>query len=179
MKTKNLVISSLFTAIICVLAQISFQRQPIPFTLALFAIFITGALLPPKYALMSVLTYILLGAFGVPVFAGLRGGFDVLIGMTGGYIMAYPIMAFVIAMFLKYLKKGKIFSSAVGMIVALILCYAIGTTWFCYVANVEFYYALTVCVFPFIVFDLLKIFLAVSFAGLLRKTLSKTGLFDF
>ncbi|HBY72577.1 MAG TPA: biotin transporter BioY, partial [Lachnospiraceae bacterium] len=83
----------MFTAVICVLSQISIPTQPIPFTLALFAIFLTGALLPPRAAFLSVFVYLLLGAFGLPVFAGFKGGIHVLTGMTGGYLMAYPFMS--------------------------------------------------------------------------------------
>ena len=81
MSTQDLVMTGMFTAVICVMAQISIQTQPIPFTLALFAIFLTGALLSPRYAFLSVLVYLLLGAFGVPVFAGLKGGIQHLTGI--------------------------------------------------------------------------------------------------
>jgi biotin transport system substrate-specific component len=52
----------MFTAIICVLSQISIPVPPIPFTLGLLAIFLTGALLPPRLAFLSVMAYLLLGA---------------------------------------------------------------------------------------------------------------------
>ena len=172
--TKDLVITGMFTAIICVMSQLTIPVQPIPFTLALLAIFLTGALLSPRYALLSVLAYILLGAFGAPVFAGMKGGLQVLTGMTGGYLMAYPIMAFVTAMFYKYIKKYKIFALTLGMIISLIICYLIGTLWFTFVSGMGFYKALTLCVFPFVLFDLLKILLAVSASTVLRKTAFKT-----
>src|SRR5690554_1884806 len=93
--TKKLVLTAMFTAIICVMSQVVIPLQPIPFSLSLLAIFLTGALLEPKYAFLATLAYLLLGAFGLPVFAGFKGGFQVVTGMTGGFIMAYPIMAFI------------------------------------------------------------------------------------
>ena len=102
---RKLILTSMFTAIISVMSQIIIPIQPIPFSLSLLAIFLTGALLEPKYAFLSTLAYILLGAFGLPVFAGLRGGIHVLAGMTGGFIMAYPIMAFITALFYQLSKK--------------------------------------------------------------------------
>ena len=179
LKTKNLIISALFTALICVLAQISIPTMFVPFTLALFAIFITGALLPPRYALMSVLTYLLLGAFGVPVFAGFRGGLHALIGPTGGYLVAYPIMAFVIAMFNKYFVKAKIFFLVVGMLISLILCYVLGTIWFSYSTDNSINQSLIYCVYPYIVFDCLKIVIAVLFTRKLKKNLSITNILEF
>lgn len=171
--TKDLVMTGMFTAVICVMSQISIQIQPIPFTLALFSIFLTGALLSPRYAFLSVLAYLLLGAFGVPVFAGLKGGIQVLTGMTGGYLAAYPLMAFVTSLFYKLIKKHKVAALALGMTISLILCYLIGTLWFTFVTGNDFYTALTLCVFPFVLFDIAKIVLAISVSTVIRKTALK------
>lgn len=95
--TKMLILSALFAAIVAVCAQISFQIGPVPFTLQVFAIFLASLILPPKYAFLSLLVYDLLGAVGVPVFAGFSGGLSKFIGPTGGYLIAFPIAAFVIS----------------------------------------------------------------------------------
>lgn len=175
-KVKSLVLTGMFTAIISVLSQISIPTQPIPFTLALFAIFLTGALLPPRAAFLSALVYLLLGAFGLPVFAGFKGGIHVLTGMTGGYLMAYPLMSFLTSLLANHFKKWKLLSLASGMILSLILCYFIGTLWFAFVSDTSFSYALTLCVFPFIPFDLLKIILALSAGVVIKKALYKSVL---
>lgn len=169
----ELVMTGMFTAILCVMAQLSIPTQPIPFTLSLFAIFLIGALLPPRYALLSVFTYLLLGAFGVPVFAGMKGGLHILTGMTGGYLMAYPIMAFVTALFFKYSKKFKLFVNILGMLLALGVCYLIGTLWFSFVSGTGFIAALGICVLPYVPFDILKIALAISFSTVIRRVVAK------
>lgn len=171
--TKDLVITGMFTALICVMAQITIPVPPIPFSFGVFAIFLTGALLPPRYALFSVLAYLLLGAFGVPVFAGFKGGLTSLVDMTGGYKMAYPIMALIIALSYKYIKKNKVLALALGMSIALIFCYLAGTAWFTFVTDYTFYKALTLCVFPFVTFDIIKIVLAISVSMILRKNVLK------
>lgn len=168
--TKDLVLTGMFTAILCVMAQISIPIQPIPFTFALLAVFLIGALLSPRYAFLSVLVYLLLGAFGVPVFANMKGGLAHLTGYTGGFLAAYPIMAFITAMFYKYSKKHKIIGLTLGMLLSLAVCYLIGTLWFTHVSGTTFAAALAACVFPFAAFDLLKIALAVSFSVVIRKT---------
>lgn len=168
--TKDIVLTGMFTAVICVLSQISIPTQPIPFTLALLAIFLTGALLSPRYALLAVLTYLLLGLFGLPVYAGFKSGFQTLAGPTGGYLMSYPIMAFNTALVYKLVKKNKLLALSVGMLFSLALCYLIGTTWFTFVTANSFYAALTMCVFPFVLFDLVKIVLAVVISLVIRKT---------
>lgn len=174
MNTKNLVITALFTAILCVLAQINIPTQPIPFTLSVFAIFFIGALLPPRYALMSVMAYVLLGAFGLPVFAGSKGGISVLTGMTGGFIMAYPFMALLTSMSHTYMKRWRTVALTTGMLLSLVICYAFGSFWFTVVTGKSFIYALTVCVYPYLLFDLLKITLAVSFSKIIKATVFKT-----
>lgn len=179
--TKNLILTGMFTAIICVFSQIVIPLQPIPFSLSLLAIYLTGAILKPKYALLSTLAYILLGVFGLPVFAGFKGGPHVLTGMTGGFIMAYPIMAFITSVFYKFSDKftkkaksiGYILLQVFGMLVSLFICYFIGTIWFCYVSGSKIAYALSVCVFPFIPFDLIKIIMAVVVAMVLKKIVIK------
>ncbi|TAH66930.1 MAG: biotin transporter BioY, partial [Anaerolineaceae bacterium] len=61
--------------------------------------------------------------------------------------------------------------ATLGMIISLFICYLIGTLWFSYVSGSTIAYALTVCVFPFIAFDLLKIVLAITFGSLLRRVM--------
>lgn len=179
--TRDLVITGMFTAVICVLSQISIPTQPIPFTLGLFSIFLTGALLSPRFAFLSVMAYLLLGAFGLPVFAGFKGGVPALVGMTGGYLMAYPLIALITALSYKLAKKhtssnGKLFvpiSLFLGMTVSLLLCYLIGTLWFTFITGKTFYVALTLCVFPFVLFDFFKIILAISLSILIRRAVIK------
>ncbi len=166
----GLVLTGMFTAILCVLAQISIPMQPIPFTLSVFAIYLIGALLPPRYAFLSVISYILLGAFGLPVFAGMKGGFQVLTGMTGGFIIAYPIMALLTALSYRYMKKWKITALTTGMVISLLLCYLFGSLWFTVSTGSTLAEALSLCVYPFIPFDLIKIALAISFSQVIRVT---------
>ncbi len=166
----GMVLTGMFTALLCVMAQISIPIKPIPFTLSLFAIYLIGALLPPRYALLSVLSYLLLGAFGLPVYAEMKGGFHILTGMTGGFLMAYPLMAFLTAVSYRYAKKWKLAALTIGMLFSLILCYLLGSLWFTVSTGSGFQKALTLCVYPFVLFDLIKIALAVSFSQIIRGT---------
>ena len=88
-KTRELVLASLMTAATAVLAQIMLPIGPVPFNLAVLGAYLAGCLLEPAWALASMAAYLLLGAFGLPVFAGLSGGPAVLAGPTGGYIVGY------------------------------------------------------------------------------------------
>lgn len=168
--TKNLVLTGMFTAIICVLSQVQIPIQTIPFSLGLLAVFLTGALLEPRYAFLAVLVYLLLGAVGVPVFANFKGGLQALTGPTGGYLMAYPFVALIISIFYNSFKKYKLIALTSGMFFALLFCYAIGTAWFTLITDNSFIAALNICVFPFVLFDLVKIALSVSLSMVIRKT---------
>lgn len=167
---QELCMTALFSAIICVLAVITIPIGPIPFTLSLFAIFLTGGILKPKNALCATLCYLLIGVIGVPVYSGFKAGIGVLFGVTGGYLMAYPLMAWVTAMSVKIFRRRNVVSLSVGMVVALIICYSIGTAWFIFLTKSTLVSALSLCVLPFIWFDLLKIVLAVFLSLVLAKT---------
>lgn len=174
--TKDLVLTGMFTAVISVMAQIIIPVQPVPFTLQLIAVFLAGALLAPKYAFLSVLVYLLLGAAGVPVFANFDSGIKGLFGPTGGYLMAFPLMSLVTALFYKYFKRFKVFALVFGMLVSLALCYLLGTAWFTATNTNGFGFmkSLSLCVYPFILFDTFKIALAVSLSIVIRKALKNS-----
>jgi biotin transport system substrate-specific component len=172
-KVIDLVITAMFAAVICVLSPFAIPTQPIPFTLSLFTIFLTGAVLAPRYAFLATLTYLLIGLCGIPVFSNFGSGPEKFVGPTGGYLMAYPLMAFLTAIFYKYIKVNKALALAIGMLVSLFLCYLLGTLWFTIVTDNSFYSALFLCVIPYIPFDLLKIALAISVGLMLRKTVLK------
>ena len=161
MKTKKLVYCGLFSAIIGIMALISIPFQPVPLNMALVAVIFAGGMLGKKYGTLSVIVYILLGAVGVPVFAGFRGGFGVIAGPTGGYIAGYIIVAFLTGLI--YEKTRKIKYTVPLMLVAVLICYALGTTWYCYVMKSDVWSALALCVFPFVFVDMIKIVLSALF----------------
>ena len=70
----------------------------VPFTLQTFAVFFVLSLLGGKLGTLSILVYILLGAAGIPVFAGFSAGLGVLLGSTGGYIAGFLILGLLVFM---------------------------------------------------------------------------------
>ena len=94
---RGLTRAALCTACACLLAPVSIPIGPVSLTLGVFAILLAGALLPPALAALSACAYLLLGFAGLPVFAGFSAGPGVLFGMTGGYLLAYPIMAWLLS----------------------------------------------------------------------------------
>ena len=80
---------ALFAALIALCAQIQIPLPGVPINLSLFAVLLAALLLPQGEALFSILAYLTLGTFGIPVFTGLRAGPSVLLGPTGGFLVGY------------------------------------------------------------------------------------------
>lgn len=163
---------SLFAAIIAVCSWIQIPMT-VPFTLQTFAIFCALGTLGGKSGSLSVLIYIILGAVGVPVFAGFSGGIGVLLGTTGGYIIGFLFTA-LLYWVMTHFFGDKLPVMILAMVLGLAVCYAFGTAWFMIVyarANgaVGLMTALSWCVFPFIIPDLIKIALAILIAKRIPK----------
>ena len=85
---------SAFTAIIAVMAQISIPLPAgVPLTLQTLAVPLAGIVLGAKRGCVSTLLYVLLAAVGVPVLANMTGGIGYVFGITGGFIISFPVMA--------------------------------------------------------------------------------------
>ena len=105
-KVINLVYASMFTALITVCGWICIPSA-VPFTLQTLAVFLCIMLLGTKRSLAAVITYILLGAVGCPVFSGFRGGIGTLLGPTGGYITGFVLICAVSGSLIKRSGERK------------------------------------------------------------------------
>ena len=166
-------------ALIAVCSWISIPIGEVPITLQTFAVFLTVGLLGGKLGSISVLVYVLLGAVGVPVFAGFRGGIGVILGTTGGYIVGFICSALVIWL-IEHIFGKKPLVSIIAMIIGLAVCYAIGTVWFMVVYThntgaVGLGAVLGWCVTPFIIPDIIKIALAFIITNRVGKHVKVTA----
>ena len=171
-KTRDIVYMSVFTAMISICSWISIPAS-IPFTLQTMGVFMTVGLLGGKRGTLTVLTYILLGAIGVPVFAGLTGGVSVLLGTTGGYIIGFLLSALLMWGIETIMGRNQIVL-AFSMIAGLIVCYVFGTAWFMMIYTqhsgvIGLSTVLGLCVIPFIIPDLIKIGVALFLTKRLKK----------
>lgn len=174
MKTKDMVCIAVFAVIIAICSWISIPAT-VPFTLQTFGVFLTVGVLGGRRGSLSVLIYLLLGAIGVPVFAGFSGGVGCILGSTGGYIIGFLFSALVM-WFMEHFLGKKTWVLALSMLLGLLVCYLFGTAWFMIVyANqsgaVGLWTALGWCVFPFIIPDLLKIAVALVVCKRLGKAI--------
>ena len=158
--TREIILCGLFAALISVFAQISIPLPftTVPLTLQIFGIAITGLILGYKCGFIATLIYLILGGIGIPVFAQFSGGVGVLFGPTGGFLLGYPLMAFIIG----YIKEkfNSHILTAISMVVGLAIVYAFGTIMFSFVTGNTVMQSLFYCVVPFVLVDLLKLVLA-------------------
>src|ERR687883_1886220 len=127
--------TALMAAVTAVAAQIAIPLpfSPVPFTLQVLAVILSGLLLGPRYGALAQAVYVLVGTVGVPVFAGFSGGLGVILGPTGGYLVSYPIAAAVAGLAVpavtgaarrRALSLGFLWGCA-----SLAVIYALGVTW--------------------------------------------------
>jgi len=167
------------SAAIAALAVVSVPLPftPIPISLATFAVMLTGALLGPLDGVISTTVYLLLGAAGVPIFAGMKGGAGVLFGPTGGFLVGYIALAFGCGILPKVLgkKRGSFAAQLVSMLLSNIALYTFGCSWFVFSAGVGLQAAVGACVLPFLPGDVLKMVAAALLSARFAKVVSDFG----
>ncbi|MBR2583340.1 MAG: biotin transporter BioY [Oscillospiraceae bacterium] len=164
---RSMIFVSLMAVVIALCSWLSVPSV-VPFTMQTFAVFSALLLLGGKRGFLAVGLYILLGAFGLPVFSGFRGGLGALLGPTGGYILGFLLTAL-----LYWILEGRL-HSLIPLILGLLLCYLFGTLWFVYVyaadgKEIGFGAALGLCVLPYLIPDAIKLLLAFVLARRVRK----------
>lgn len=153
---RRITACALMTALLAVCAWISVPWL-VPITLQTFAVFAALFLLGGKWGTLAIGVYLVMGALGLPVFSGFRGGFGVLAGATGGYLFGF-LLTGLLYWGLSHLHIPAPVCAALG----LFLVYAVGTAWFVLVylqggKDVTVLYVLSQCVFPFVFPDAVKL----------------------
>ena len=160
-RTKQMVLIALMTAVTCVLGPLSIPLpfSPVPISLTNFAIFLAIFVLGMKSGTISFIIYLLLGAVGVPVFSSFRGGFQVLTGPTGGYLIGFIFLALIMGFALDHFDR-KLVPTIIGMIIGMAVCYAFGTVWLAKLLSLSFKEGLMMGVIPYLPGDAAKIIIA-------------------
>lgn len=163
-KLKNIVLISLFTAIIAACSLITLPF-PVPFTLQTLGIFSALLILGGKNGTIAISIYIAVGLVGIPVFSGFSAGIGHLMGATGGYVIGFLLTALsywiITAIF-----GDKTVTKVCGLALGLILCYTAGVIWYTtvYLRDASLsalISALTIGVLPFIIPDIIKLTAAI------------------
>ncbi len=160
-------LAALFAAFLVVLSQVSVLTPlNVPLTLQLFGVALAGYTLGSRWAIASTGVYILLGAIGIPVFSGFKGGFQVIAGPTGGFICGFILLAAVCGLSLKA-EKGAI--RILTGILGVVLCHLWGVVQLCIASGSGFLAALLSASLPFILKDFLLVGAAYGISLSIKK----------
>ena len=169
--TKEICYVALFTAVIAVMAQISIPMPlGVPMTMQTFAITLASVVLGAKLSTVSTTIYLLLGAVGVPVLANFSGGLDKFVGPTGGFLISFPLMAFIIGLGVEHRKAFK-GAFVLSLIAGTVVNYIVGVIMFCLLTKSSVMTGITACVLPFIPTAIIKAILATILGFEIRKRL--------
>ena len=174
MKIKDLCHCALFAALMAVCAWISVPLGSMTFTLQTFGVFLALLTLGGKRGTIAIFVYLCLGAVGLPVFSGFRGGMGMFFGATGGYLWGFLAAALLYWLLTAVFgAKGRI----VSVILGLLLCYACGAGWMAFVmldewGSVSTAEVLTAFILPYLLPDGFKIFLAFLLSARLKRHIS-------
>lgn len=173
---KNMVLMALFAAVTCVLAPLSVPIGPVPISLTNLVIYFSIFILGWQKATITYLVYLLIGMAGLPVFSGFESGVGKFVGPTGGYLVGFILMTIVSGLFIQirlektWLRNVLRFT---GMVVGTAIAYAFATGWFCFSTGTGIWAALLICVFPFVIGDIVKIMLAIAVAPVIAARIEK------
>lgn len=171
--SKELTLIGVFVTLMIICSLISIPTA-IPFTLQTFGVCVIGGLLGVKNGLTALLVYFLIGIAGLPVFSNGNGGIGVLLGPTGGYLIGFFFIVICVGLAVQKCEtKLPILISS--LILGHIACYAFGTVWFLLIytgsdASMGIGAALSVCVVPYIIPDIIKGILSLYFIKKIRQT---------
>ena len=169
MKINKMALCAMFSALICICAWLAIPIGDMVFTMQTFGIFLCLCLLGGKYGSISIFVYLLLGAVGLPVFSGFRGGIGVLLGTTGGYIWGFLCSGLVFWLITERFGQK---ATVISLIAGILVCYMLGSLWFINVyADKGIAFVFAKCVLPYILPDAGKITLAYMIAKRLRPHL--------
>lgn len=179
-ETIDLIMIPMFAIVIAITGMLSIPSV-VPFTMQTMGIFLTLLVLGGFKGTISILIYILLGAFGLPVFSGFSSGIGALAGPTGGYIIGFLFIGFAYHLIepktssrQNQQKNKQPFRRIAALLLGLFFCYAFGTLWFVKlhtgsISIKSIISAISVCVLPFVLPDLLKLWIAVALSSRIKK----------
>lgn len=173
---RDLCYIALMAALLAVCSWLTVPAVPVPFTMQTFGVFAALGLLGGRRGTAAIGLWLCMGLLGLPVFSGFSGGPGALFGLTGGYLMGFLASA-LLCWGWTVLLGDSLPVMAAGMGLGLLLCYGLGTAWFLLVYTGggnggTLMGALALCVFPYVLPDVVKLFLALLLTRRVGRFLS-------
>jgi biotin transport system substrate-specific component len=169
---QPMIYASLFAALMAAGAYLAIPIGPVPIVLQNMFVFLAGLLLGSRWGLASVAVYLLAGIVGLPVFAGGTGGIGRIFGPTGGFLLGYLPVVFLVGRMGERLPRRMVWDVA-AMITGAMVLYACGVSWLAGVTGLPVGKALALGMAPFLPGDALKIAAAGMIARAVRPVMTK------
>ena len=167
---KNFLLVFFGTLMLAVSSKVQVPFWPVPMTMQTFIVFIIGMSYGSKLAFLTVLVYLLEGAFGLPVFAK-GGGLIYLTGPTAGYLYGMMIAAYIIGTFSDLGYNQSYFKSLKSLLIGTFFIFLLGVGYLGSIIGFE--KAVTAGFYPFVLSEIFKILLAVALIPNITKYLNK------
>ncbi len=172
---RIVVLASLMAALMAVGAYLHIPLGPVPIVLTNLFVLLAGLLLGSRWGAISTGIYLLIGAIGMPVFYGGKGGLAHILGPTGGYLFGYVLCA----LFTGFLSK-RFHYYLIGEIIAVVtgslIIYSLGVPWLKVITNMSWNKAFVAGMIPFLLGDTIKAAVAIVLARAVRPMLQRQGI---
>jgi len=172
-KLRFMVLASLMAALTAVGAYVYIPIGPVPVVLTNLFVFLSGLLLGSRWGLASVAIYLMVGAMGIPVFAGGKGGLVHFLGPTGGYLVGFAVAAWVVGLISERLHRS-IAHDVLSVSVGALAIYGVGVPWLKWMTGLSWSKSVWVGMVPFVVGDIFKASGAVMLARAIRPVLKRS-----
>jgi len=151
--------------------RIPLPISPVPVSAQTLGTMLAGSVLGPRLGALSQLVYVLMGAVGLPVYAGGTGGLAVLLGPTGGYLLGFVLGAYVIGCIGPPGRGGAARLLVAHLVGGILVPYAVGVLQLSLVTGMDLAQAVAAGALPFLPGDAIKAVAATGAARSLRAAL--------
>ena len=168
LSTRDITFTAVGIALISVSAWVTVPIGPVPFTLQTMALAFVLVAMSPVQSTLAVMLYLVLGAAGLPLFSGMRGGVGVLLSPTGGFLIGFALAALAALVIRRVMDDSP--ARDVVVVVALIVCsYFFGWAWLMVSTGMSATAAFAAACLPFIVPDIIKCAVGITMARAVRR----------
>ncbi len=171
-KLRWMVLASLMAALTAVGAYIHVPIGPVPIVLSTLFVLLSGLLLGSRWGLASMCLYLLVGAIGIPVFAGGKGGIAHFLGPTGGYLFGYVLASWLTG-FIAERSRGILILEILSVLMGSLAIYSLGVPWLKMVTHMSWFKTFMVGMIPFLIGDAVKASVALILARAVRPILNR------
>ncbi|MCK5849001.1 MAG: biotin transporter BioY [Caldisericia bacterium] len=181
MSVRYMVVIGLFIALFTLSSvfPIYIPISPVPITLHVFFVMLSGVILGKKFGTISVVIWILIGIFGLPVFSGGKSGIMVILGPTGGFLVGFIVCSYIVGYMVNrfgYRLNTIILSGFIGLLFIYIIgCLGFFGSFYFLHKPITLLQSIKLSVFPFIPFDIVKIFFSSLICFRVHKSLKESG----